>query len=953
MPITIPTLSRLGTALDEDFNTANVPESILGKLGHGALGLLGTVGRGLDWPARVVRRGITGLDEPTGRDVLKSLGIDIGPNKPGFDIGDIVSFGTEVVADPLSYVGGLGALTKIGRAGKGVERAQQALRSTMMEVRGAEEAGDLARLAKATARQERYAKDVAALGDIAPLEKGWEAQAKAGQRQLMDIGIPFTKYKVPIMGGESAQKLLGTVGKAGEWVGGHQPATTLSKLFKHETGLEKMAGMRAIRDEAVKEAYTTGAERYGTQGRVVSGISERLGVKPEDVIPELNKATQTPWLPTTPASMTPLSKAFRAEEPTIAELGREIRVQQSKQLKFEQLMGEPITSVEGIYQHRPLSSEGNKYFAAERGAQPVSPLASTKEFPTEYGAQVKRTEELAGLPVEEANKVWYANEVQRKTEEMIVLNKSPLERKLAIEAIPKKLFIENPIEASAIRGVMGDVATANTILFKNAAREFARPNAVGPTIGEVYKAANILPTGENLALRFDQDVADELLNIRGLVTDKGKLTALYKAGEGIRKYMSQSLLLPFAAYHGRNQQTNTAATALAGLFHPIEYFKDYTHAAKQIWKGADEAREWEAMGLLGSGQTREFSQEAFQQKIKELTVTGEPTLLQKMALPTTTPGVGKIFRGGQKVGELIEGASRVAHYKAARRAGMDHLSAMDSVKKYLFDFTEMSDFEKKYLRTTVFFYAWQRKQLELLAKSMVDKTGEMATLFRATTQPSAKRGSMPPWLRSTTAIPFGKDTEGNQQYFSGLGSPLEPIQNLDILNYPITERIGSQLTPALRTPIEFLTGKDMRMQADIPELTKAYRGFPYNLLPGYREGTTPQGKQVTSADPWALWALRASPVSRAASTMGQLQDPRKELVNRIMSVTTGARVVSVDESGERKRQAIEAINAQLQAKAAEGKAKLFKTYFATGAEGEKDPETQLLLKLSQKIRKGP
>jgi len=498
---------------------------------------------------------------------------------------------------------------------------------------------------------------------------------------------------------------------------------------------------------------------------------------------------------------------------------------------------------------------------------------------------------------------------------------------------------------------MGDVATANTILFKNAAREFARANAKGPTIGEVYKAANILPTGEDLALRFDQDVADELLKTREVVTSPEKLSALFKAGEGIRKYMSQSLLLPYAAYHGRNQQTNTAATAIAGLFHPIEYVKDWAPAAKAIWRGTDQAKRWETMGVLGSGQTREFSQDVFKQKIKELTVTGKPTLLEKMKLPTTTPGVGKVFRAGQKVGEIVEGASRVAHYQAALRSGMDHLSAMDSVKKYLFDFNELTDFERKYMRTTVFFYSWQKKQLGMLAKAMTEKTGEMATLFRATTQPSTERGAMPPWLRSTTAIPFGKDTEGNQQYFSGLGSPLEPIQNLDILNYPITERIGSQLTPALRMPMELMSGKDFRMQADIPELTKAYKGFPYSMLPGYTETTTPKGKQMTTADPWALWALRSSPVSRAASTMGQIQDPRKELLNRVMSVTTGARVVSVDESGERKRQAIEAINQKLKSLAAEGKAKLFKSYFATGV--EKDPETKALISLQRKIREGP
>ncbi len=68
--------------------------------------------------------GLSGRDKTTGRDVLKETGLDAhmgGPQKA------LSGFALDVVADPLTYVGGLGLASKIGRGAKGSTEALQAV----------------------------------------------------------------------------------------------------------------------------------------------------------------------------------------------------------------------------------------------------------------------------------------------------------------------------------------------------------------------------------------------------------------------------------------------------------------------------------------------------------------------------------------------------------------------------------------------------------------------------------------------------------------------------------------------------------------------------------------------------------------------------------------------------------------------------------------------------------
>lgn len=68
--------------------------------------------------------GISGQDKTTGRDILKTTGLDTVLPKPAQAV---AGFGIDVLADPLTYVGGIGLGSKIGKGAKTSTEALKAI----------------------------------------------------------------------------------------------------------------------------------------------------------------------------------------------------------------------------------------------------------------------------------------------------------------------------------------------------------------------------------------------------------------------------------------------------------------------------------------------------------------------------------------------------------------------------------------------------------------------------------------------------------------------------------------------------------------------------------------------------------------------------------------------------------------------------------------------------------
>lgn len=267
----------------------------------------------------------------------------------------------------------------------------------------------------------------------------------------------------------------------------------------------------------------------------------------------------------------------------------------------------------------------------------------------------------------------------------------------------------------------------------------------------------------------------------------------------------------------------------------------------------------------------------------------------------------------QLTGNAIEEADRLRHWLYKVKSGMSDRAAAADVDKYLFDYSKdkLSPFEQKYLSRAAFFYGYTRQVIPMVLEEASKNLGKVAQVTRLGQLPG-KPDFLPPFARDGLGVPLSKDSEGNSVLAYNLRTPIEAAVD------PFSGNPLNLLNPLLKAPLEAATGQDFFLHQPIADLKKAphyLEGLPAPLqdLLGVdslakidRKGNAkvgPDGKPLisTEANPWALWALRESPLGRLSNTASRLTDDRKGAAENLLNLFTGARLASVDPDEEIQR----------------------------------------------------
>ena len=515
-------------------------------------------------------------------------------------------------------------------------------------------------------------------------------------------------------------------------------------------------------------------------------------------------------------------------------------------------------------------------------------------------------------------------------------------------------FIEKPALLKSYRNYEGRVKIANANLATGLVKGFSKHGGDGMPVNEFFERAGVTFRGDK-ARTIPREIADEFLKVTQKLGTPEEVMGLKGAWESMNAWTRASFTSIFPSFHGRNFFSNTIQSWLAGALNPTLFPQ-----ALRIYRDPTARREMERLGILGGGFSRSLTGGRAQQIFKEHVFGGQATGLARFKRPETAPIVGGAYRKGSEVGEAVEGVSRIQHYLAERAKGMSEMDAVASVRKHLFDYNDLTDFEKKYLKPMVFFYGFTRKALPQMLKAFVETPSRQAMAFRAITQPTVERGPMPAWLREGVNLPAGQDRQGNPQFFSGIGVPQEELAKLDIFTgarpgaFGVAQRAlekgAMQLVPQLRAPIEMTADRDFFLQRPIAEADKAPAFAKF--LPGFSEVKFKGGGTGYRADPHVLYALRNSPLAAIFNKVGKATDERKDLGERIMQALTGTRFTSIEPEREAERMAMEVIRRRLGELQVEGKTGKLDEYFAKlQADGQKDPEAMMLLKMLRQIRK--
>lgn len=154
-----------------------------------------------------------------------------------------------------------------------------------------------------------------------------------------------------------------------------------------------------------------------------------------------------------------------------------------------------------------------------------------------------------------------------------------------------------------------------------------------------------------------------------------------------------------------------------------------------------------------------------------------------------------------EINRFAEESAKFGHYLSKRLDGLDPLAAGESVKKYLFDYTDLTDFEKLVGRRGILFYTFMRKNIPLaLTETFYNKRAYLAV---ESIHRSISDRVEPDYLPNQGYIPLGDRTfvnpkmpffEANQ--FAGKGRVIDALS--PILRIPLSDKPFLQNLPISR-----------------------------------------------------------------------------------------------------------------------------------------------------------
>lgn len=215
------------------------------------------------------------------------------------------------------------------------------------------------------------------------------------------------------------------------------------------------------------------------------------------------------------------------------------------------------------------------------------------------------------------------------------------------------------------------------------------------------------------------------------------------------------------------------------------------YSPEQIWKMA------ERFGVVNTGQ---YGQEILQ----DLGRANRFQFHEKLS-------EFKAVKLGRYVGMALEDNARLGLFIHELRKGTVPTEAVTKVKKFLFDYADLTEFEQKTMKRIVPFYTWMKKNGVLQVTELINQPYKYAALGDVISmveedvpKPFMEDKIIAPFLRDRMGIRWRENAQGNPEYFL-LGGWI-PQADLVELAKPFTERevIKGKLDPLLQGLTPFI-----------------------------------------------------------------------------------------------------------------------------------------------------
>lgn len=424
-------------------------------------------------------------------------------------------------------------------------------------------------------------------------------------------------------------------------------------------------------------------------------------------------------------------------------------------------------------------------------------------------------------------------------------------------------------------------------------------------------------------LMIPRVIAEDLEKIGKQVFNNEELKKFLRGYDAIQNFFKGSVTSIFPAFHGRNFLSNVAQNFLdigVKALDPVSNLRAinilresskgvFTDVFGRTFNYADLRKIMKEKGVLGSPGARDVA-ETVEQKLSTGMKQKIDTEFKRFFSSESAP-----FRAGRAVGNVIESHARTINFLTNLERGMSFDEAAKRTKEFLFDYDNLSQFEKTVMRRAIPFYTWTRKNLELQAKMLIKKpviiSTELKTQRLGENETPEERQNLPEYLAEGLAIKVG-NKNGLAQYLTGMGLPIENALQIlpqglsldEIVDY--LNKIASQGAFVPKFIAELATGHDFFRNKPLKDV---YTGNEYASFPEFVKDflklkekkvdyIDKNGKKVKYSqwigDPVRLHLLRSLPTSRFSSTIGNITDKDITTTGKLLKNTTGIKIYPVD-----------------------------------------------------------
>lgn len=175
-----------------------------------------------------------------------------------------------------------------------------------------------------------------------------------------------------------------------------------------------------------------------------------------------------------------------------------------------------------------------------------------------------------------------------------------------------------------------------------------------------------------------------------------------------------------------------------------------------------------------------------------------------------------LFVPAIKANSFVNDAMRGAALLALMDDGHDAASAADKLRRTMFDYHDMTHFERKYMRTVFPFYSWMRNNIPYQMHMLLQRPAFFSLAPKAQAaleeaiagEQRVPMGLRPSWMRSQLATQIGDNPDSRFAFMLGNSLPQNEIVNIlqgavgfdgaqEMLHY-----FGSSLNPLISAPLQ-------------------------------------------------------------------------------------------------------------------------------------------------------